>query len=439
MKETIEVAMRFEIVREILSPPIFEDEEKTRIAGLFNGIAIAGILILTTAIVLRLATRTMNVRQFWVAFTVDIVILALLAIMRRGFVRVACLLFSVVLFIGVSFGVYINGGVSSSVASYFILSIVTTSLLLGNRAGIVSMIFSILAVFGFVQADSAGLIPYAKMESGVAHWLVYASVFGAVATVQRMAVRSIERALEATRLSEQKLLLSNRELERFAEIAAHDLQEPLRKIQAFGDLLQRKHSAMFEKEEQLYIERMQVAAHQGQENINNLLTYTFLDRGKKTFTLVDLNQIASDAVRDLQAEFAEADAEIYLNELPVIDADPSQMRQLFLRLLDNALKFHQPERALIVKVDSFEMGSNQVQITVEDNGIGFEQHYADRIFQPFQRLHSRDSFEGSGIGLAICRKIVERHGGKISASSTFKKGSIFKITLPMRNGPNHKE
>jgi PAS domain S-box-containing protein len=256
------------------------------------------------------------------------------------------------------------------------------------------------------------------------------------ATVQAGAVviardiRERKRAEEELHATLAQLESSNRELEDFAYVASHDLQEPLRKIQAFGDLLKTKHGAQLDAQARDYIERMQSAAKRMQILINDLLAFSRVTTKGQPFVAVDLQQIAREVVHDLEVRTHEAGAEMIIGELPVIDADPLQMRQLLQNLTSNALKFHRPGVPPRVEIRGA-TNDGHAEITVADNGIGFEEKYADRIFTMFERLHGRGKYEGTGIGLAICRKIAHRHDGEIIARSVPGEGSTFVVRLPV--------
>lgn len=247
-----------------------------------------------------------------------------------------------------------------------------------------------------------------------------------------------------------KLEQSNRELQDFAYVASHDLQEPLRKVQAFGDRLERKYAADLGDEGRDCIDRMRNAAGRMQNLINDLLTFSRVSTKTQPFKPTDLKKIAEDVVSDLEVRIEQTGGRVEIGELPTIDADPVQMQQLLQNLIGNALKFHRPEVSPVVKVyaqavmptgASFVLENEEIQVgdsddtlcrlVVEDNGIGFDEKYLDRIFTVFQRLHGRAEYEGSGIGLAVCRKIVERHGGTINAESEPNCGASFYINLPI--------
>ncbi len=242
--------------------------------------------------------------------------------------------------------------------------------------------------------------------------------------------------------SAKNLERSNRELQDFAYIASHDLQEPLRKVQAFGDRLKTKYADTLGEAGLDYLERMQNAAARMKTLISDLLAYSRITTRPQPLEEFDLEQLTKEVLSDLEVRIDELHAHVEIGTLPIITADPLQMRQLIQNLIGNALKFHKPDEPPIIKIASRfveekftdEEGNTSTsqlcQITVEDNGIGFEEKYASRIFGVFQRLHARGEYEGSGVGLAICRKIVERHGGTIIAKSQLGKGATFIVNLP---------
>jgi len=236
---------------------------------------------------------------------------------------------------------------------------------------------------------------------------------------------------------------SNRDLEQFAYVASHDLQEPLRKIRAFGDRLEVKCKELLDETAQECVSRMQSAAARMQELIEGLLTLSRVTSRARDFEQVDLGEIVQQVIGDLEGQIERVHGLVEVGKLPTIQAEPLQIRQLLQNLIANALKFHRPEEPPVVKVEARyltpreqrqsqkSLAEERCRITVEDNGIGFDPQYAERIFGIFQRLHPRDVYEGTGIGLAICRRIAEFHGGKISAQSVPGKGSTFEVLLPV--------
>ncbi len=251
--------------------------------------------------------------------------------------------------------------------------------------------------------------------------------------------RKLERDRAETAMQDYaaELERSNRELQDFANIASHDMQEPLRKILTFSELLQKRYSGVIDERGQDYLDRMDYSAHRLYDLINDLLAYSRVTTRAQPFIQVDLNEVVRKVINDLDLQIEQSGAKVNITSLPTLEADPTQMYQLLQNLVSNALKYHQPGVEPVIQITGLEAahltasgGNGVYQIQVSDNGIGFDEKYLDRIFQPFQRLHGRDEFEGTGMGLAICRKIVERHGGSITARSTPGGGTTFIIDLP---------
>lgn len=265
----------------------------------------------------------------------------------------------------------------------------------------------------------------------------------------QMILLSIEDVTESRRLQSalrehtRKLEWSNRELQDFAYIASHDLQEPLRAIQAFGERLMAKHSEMLGDEGRDFLNRMQNAAGRMRMLIRNLLEYSRVTTKANPFKSLNLGQVANTVLADFSQRLTESGGCVEISTLPTIEGDATQMRQLLQNLIGNALKFRRADIPPVIKLytadnsislNATKQGNSEVQcqFVVEDNGIGFDEKYAERIFSPFERLHNQREYEGTGIGLAICRKIVERHGGYITAKSVPGQGASFTITLPVR-------
>jgi light-regulated signal transduction histidine kinase (bacteriophytochrome) len=243
------------------------------------------------------------------------------------------------------------------------------------------------------------------------------------------------REIEQRNRIEVELARSNTELEQFAYVASHDLQEPLRKVQAFGDRLETKYAELLDARGRDYLARMQNAARRMRTMITDLLSLSRVTTHVQPFAPADLNQITQEAVSDLEIRIEQSGGRIEVGDLPTIEADHTQIRQLLENLIGNALKFHREGVTPMVKVTSQILEGQICRIAVEDNGIGFNEAHLERIFQPFQRLHGRGEYEGSGIGLAICRKIVERHGGSITARSVPGEGTTFTVELPISHRP----
>ncbi len=224
----------------------------------------------------------------------------------------------------------------------------------------------------------------------------------------------------------------NTELREFTFIASHDLKEPVRKIRTFADQLKRKYADCLNDEAVDYVVRMQNAANRMQDLLEDLLLYSQVNVTQENSTEVDLRKTVCDVAGDLSVIVEKTGGTVTVCDLPTIEANETQMRQLFQNLIGNSLKYHGAEKP-VVTIYSPECGYDWCTIVIEDNGIGFDEQFLDRIFLPFHRLHGRSSgYEGTGIGLAICRKIVDRHSGEISARSTPGRGSSFIVRLPVK-------
>ncbi len=234
---------------------------------------------------------------------------------------------------------------------------------------------------------------------------------------------------------------SNRELQDFAYVSSHDLQEPLRKIQAFGDRLLTKEYQKLSDQGKDYVNRMLNAASRMQNLINDLLSFSRVTSKPKPFSRINLDQILSEVLSDMEVTIEKAAAEIIRSPLPDIEGEPTQIRQLFQNLISNAVKFRKDNENPIINIYAKNLqrqahltstpGDEMAEIYFEDNGIGFDEKYLDKIFNIFQRLEGQ-KFEGSGVGLATCRKIAIRHGGDITAQSQPGIGTRFIVTLALK-------
>lgn len=230
-----------------------------------------------------------------------------------------------------------------------------------------------------------------------------------------------------------RLQRSNQDLEDFALIASHDLREPLRKVQAYADVVKGLAGTCAEPKAQEALGRMVQAVGRMQSMLDGLLAYSRVNTQGKPFRRVNLNDIARGVLEDLELRLEQTGSEVEVGNLPVIDADPVQMRQLLQNLLGNALKFHRQGVPPRVEVKAQPVISGMICLVVEDNGIGFSQEVAGQIFHPFRRLNAGLAYEGSGMGLAICRKIAERHGGSIRAEGRPGEGATFRVELPVKH------
>ncbi len=242
--------------------------------------------------------------------------------------------------------------------------------------------------------------------------------------------------------SHERLEQSNRQLHEFTYIASHDLQEPLRKIVAFSDRLKADTAGIPDDRSRDYLKRIQNAATRMQTLVNDLLIYSRVTTRAEPFVPVNLATVVKEVLSDLEISIEQTGGRVEIGSLPTVEADALQMRQLFQNLIGNALKFHRIQEPPFVQVTSCIINAERkksvgndgelCRITVVDNGIGFEEKHGDLIFGVFQRLHGRSEYEGTGIGLAICKKIAARHAGSISAKSSPGNGATFIVTLPLK-------
>lgn len=233
-----------------------------------------------------------------------------------------------------------------------------------------------------------------------------------------------------------ELQRNNKELEDFAFIASHDLQEPLRKITTFGDRLIEK-TVDLDEHSRDYIERMGKSARRMKRFIEDLLLYSKVTTKQKPFELVDLEKKVKTVCEEMDHIIHSTHAVVNISNLPTIEGDNNQIHQLIVNLIFNSFKYKSEGKPPIINIFGKKKENNYWEISIQDNGIGFDEKYADRIFKPFQRLHGRSKYEGSGLGLTICKKIVERHNGTISALSKPGVGTTFILTLPEKQPPIH--
>jgi signal transduction histidine kinase len=310
------------------------------------------------------------------------------------------------------------------------------------------LLFAVLAALAI-----AGLASVALLRRALISGAQFAELNGELTLMNATLEERVAERTAAVEDRAKELARSNAELEQFASITSHDLQEPLRKIRMFGDRLRTRYGEDMPEEAADDLGRMQGAAERMQRLINDLLSFARVSSRGSEFERVELGIVAQEVVADLEARVTELNANVELGDLPVIDADPTQMRQLMQNLVGNALKFHREGVTPVVRIHGGVVDGRPARfsgeaatgdhcvITIEDNGIGFDEKYSERIFTAFERLHGRSAYEGTGIGLSIARKIVWRHGGDITARGAPDHGATFTVTLPLshnesRNGSN---
>lgn len=269
----------------------------------------------------------------------------------------------------------------------------------------------------------------------------------AAVEIRDLVIDVILRNTEKLERVNTKLARSNEELEAFANVASHDIKEPLRHIEAFAGLLGEQIREMGDERLGLMVSGIEKSSQRLRILINDLAEFSQLGRRSKPLTQTSLLEVAQEVVTDLHQRIDEASAIIEIDDLPVARCDRNQMRQVLQNLVSNALKYRSPSRPCRIRVfaefrtepgarGDVSNSTSSTRICVSDNGIGFDPKYAEQIFEPFQRLHGPDEYEGSGIGLAICRKIVQRHGGRVGVDTIPGSGSTFWFTLPIAADPS---
>jgi len=251
-------------------------------------------------------------------------------------------------------------------------------------------------------------------------------------TEVREAREQIEWVNDQLKQQAEELTRSNRDLEQFAYVASHDLQEPLRKVASFCQLLQRRYAGQMDERADQYIAFAVDGAQRMQRLINDLLAFSRIGRLTAGFTDVNLDQVLTEVKSQLEARAGD-DAEITWADLPTVEGEEPLLTTLFVNLIGNSLKFRRPDVAPVIRVSALLVGE-EWQVNVRDNGIGIEAEFADKVFVIFQRLHARDAYEGTGIGLAIVKKIVEYHGGRIWLDLDVAEGTSIYFTLPLLAG-----
>ena len=248
----------------------------------------------------------------------------------------------------------------------------------------------------------------------------------------------MEMAVDITKekATEKELEKTNEELRDFVHIASHDLQEPLRKIISFGDLIRSRSNTIDEKDI-FYLSRMENSSQRLQSLVEDLVNYSTLDSAQaRKMEKLDLKDVVQQVLMDLEISIEQSNAKVNIIDLPVIEANRFQMFHLFQNLISNALKYHREDEppSLTISGKIVDSQKGYCRISIADNGIGFEEKYLDRIFKPFQRLHASSQFEGTGMGLAICKKIIDKHNGTITAEAKPQSGTTFIIELPVKQG-----
>ncbi|MCH7501019.1 MAG: hypothetical protein IH886_13620 [Nitrospinae bacterium] len=326
---------------------------------------------------------------------------------------------------------FINFFIYSKVAflNFYYLPVIIAGYYLGKRLAVLGAFFSILMVWVFVLANlETYFINIAKFDLyfNLTIWGGFLVISGWV--IGQLAEK-LREDLDTSNKLRMELERSNQDLEDFAFIASHDLQEPLRKIHVFGDLLKNSFINPLDPKSQKYMDRMLASTKGAQTYLNDLLNYSRINSSSRPSSPINLNEVVEEALLNFNMAMDKTKAKVEKGDLPIVMGDHFLLRQLFQNLIGNALKFTKVGCPPIVKIKSYNNNGSFV-IVVQDEGIGFNTSYLNNMFKPFKKLHGKDQYEGTGMGLTICMKIVRLHGGQLTAKSKPGEGSQFLIHLP---------
>ena len=437
-------------LRDILSPPIFEDQEKSRIARMLSIILIGNFTLSILSFLVLLFFGPSQKLGLGITVFLTALGLILFTLMRGGKVRLASYILVVLLEIfGVSMSV-LGGGMTGPAMSFLILVILIAGLLLGGKAALIFLGISFLTSGGLAYAESIRILPPPIAPMTLPFRLViHLTYFALAGLLLYLADGSIRTALNQARQKEHELSLeiaerremgkkledyaqelerSNEELQQFAYVASHDLQEPLRMIASYLQLLERRYQALFDETANEFIEFAIDGAKRMQSLLEALLAYSRVGTRGGPMVQVSTEKIVSAVQENLRFAIEDAHAQVSMGELPTLIGDEHQLLQIFQNLVGNALKYR-GDKNPVININARSRNGHWL-FSIEDNGIGIPPKYQDRIFLIFQRLHTQEEYPGTGIGLAICKRIVERHGGKIWMESDGLSGTTFFFTIP---------
>jgi len=326
----------------------------------------------------------------------------------------------------------INFFIYSKVAflNFYYLPVIIGGYYLGRRLAVLGAFFTILMVWVFVLANQETYLLNSTKFDLYFNLTVWGGFLVITGWVIGYLAEKLREDLNISNKLRVELERSNQDLEDFAFIASHDLQEPLRKIHIFGDLLKQSSVTPLDPKSQNHVNRMLASTKRAQTYLNDLLSYSQIRSKSQPTIPVNLNEVIKDALLHFSLAINKTKTQVETGNLPTVVADPYMMRQLFQNLIGNALKFSKPGQPPMIKIFSRPTKNKFLEIVVQDEGIGFNTSYLNNMVKPFKKLHGKDQYEGGGMGLTICMKVVRVHGGRLTANSKPGEGSQFIIHLP---------
>lgn len=438
------------VINAFANPPVFADEEKTRIAGLLHTILRWVMLIAMGSFIILFFIGPSRLLGLEITLFICVIGSGLIYLTRLGKIRLASLVFvSILAIFGLTLSIF-SGGLSGPSLSFNIIVILIAGLLLSGKGAIVLMSVSWITNSALALVEWKNLLPDPLAPMTIAfQWVIHSLYLIIAALLLFLANENIQSALKSARqkkealakeilerkgienqlkLYAERLKLSNDELQHFARVASHDLQEPLRMVSSYLQLLDRQYQGQLDKNALDYIQFAVDGAKRMQALLADLLEYARVSTRSQPFGLVDCNLLLQNIQKNLEVSIRETGAQLKLAPLPTVNGDQHQLGQLFQNLIANALKYRQGSPP-VIQIRAQEQNGHW-EFSISDNGIGIDPQHHDRIFQIFQRLHTREEFPGAGIGLATCKRITDRHGGKIWVDSNLGSGSTFYFTIP---------
>lgn len=445
------------IIKTLLAPPVFTDKDKTRKANLLNTIS---LIILFSVTPYAMILLFINYSPLILAVLTSAIMGIPIAIflMRNGLVNAGSIVFILVGWISITSMTITFGGVKGPWIFGYILVVICAGLLLGKWKATFIAGLCFISGIAVLWMENRGIFPTRTASSAEYLITMFFTAVIAVALLD-IAMKSTDKALRkahhyatdlenhkarleeivtqrtsALQLKTEALARSNTNLEQFAYVASHDLQEPLRMVASYLKLIEKRYKDKLDKDGHEFIDFAVDGAKRMQGLIQDLLMYSRVSTKGKLFEPTECQTVYEKAIKNLEISIDEYKANVTRDDLPQVLADEGQLMQLFQNLIGNSLKFCK-DRTPEVHVSAKQEGNSWI-FGIKDNGIGVAPEHQERIFQIFQRLHNREEYEGTGIGLAVCKKIVERHGGKIWVESKVGKGTTFWFTIPIRTENN---